>query len=204
VTDEQLKKEKNTHGIPKSDIVDPFDTDRIIENTNSNRGDSNKNEKSTKGTEAQTALQQAIDALAKKQKQSHNSYNELLRVAPMLLVTGLLLFGVAFASSYRPVGNIVSYGASNFIKTTDELIEYTSLAATLGITSFVNVVQTSRNDTPLFSQNEKLATLRAVRPVASQRIKILPPTFSLDVIARVMQKQMASVGEAMRSVLNVE
>jgi len=204
VTDEQLKKEKNTHGIPKSDIVDPFDTDRVADNANGKKGDINKNEKSTKNTEAQSALQQAIDSLAKKQKQSHNSYNELLKVAPMLLATGLLLFGVAFATSYKPVGNIISYGASNFIATTDELIEYTSLAATLGVTSLINTVQSSRSDTPLLTQKEKMATLRAVKPVAVQRIRILPSSFSLDVIALVMQKQMAAAGEAMRSVLNMQ
>jgi hypothetical protein len=198
VTDEQIKKEKKVHSnnIPHSDIVDPFDTDRLSSHATSSKGDVNKIEKTTKNVEAQSALQQAIDSLSKKEQQSNNSYNELLKVAPMLLVTGLLLFGVAFATSYKPVGNIISYGGSHFITKTNELAQYASLAATFGASLLVQDVQSLRNDTPLLT-TETTTLLKAGQPVVKNRIKILPSSFSLDVMARVVQKQMAAVAEAM-------
>lgn len=197
MSEDSQKKEQRPDVIPKSSIIDPFDTDASSKK-NSKKGDVNKVEPSAEQSEAKSALQQAIESLSKKEKQSHNSYNELLRVAPMLFVTGLLLFSIAFATSYKSVGNIVTYAGSQFIDKTDELIEYTSLAAVFGISSLIDSTRAVHRNELAYPASKGMVVKQAGKPIAHQRIKILPSSFSLDVLASIVQKQMAAVSESMR------
>lgn len=143
----------------------------------SNRDKEKDVEEKEKNNAARKALRQVVANLPT--KPTEKLPIEYLRALPMVIGMGSLLILLVITLYVDPVTRIVSNSINNFSRKTNELLDYTSLSASIGVSSLTEQILSFRQSDQYFDgQNGQKRLLHLGRSRLKNRQKKEFETFS--------------------------